>query len=119
MIAIVRGGGRSLIRLGESCHHPRWVSAPLDRVPPASVHLLARRRVHSNESRLEQEVSMATVAGVDIRGAVEGRAKEILTPEALEFVGRLQREFNPRREKLLRARSERAERLLRGERPTF
>ena len=62
---------------------------------------------------------MATVAGVEIHGAVEGRAKQILSPEAVEFVTRLQREFNPRREELLHARRERSQRILAGERPTF
>jgi malate synthase len=62
---------------------------------------------------------MATVAGVEIRGAVEGRAKEILSPEAVDFVTRLQRGFNPRREELLQARAERSQRILDGERPAF
>jgi malate synthase len=51
---------------------------------------------------------MATVAeGVDVRGPAEGRFAEILTREALDFVASLQREFNPRREELLRRRAER------------
>jgi malate synthase len=39
----------------------------------------------------------------------------MITPEALDFATRLHREFNPRREELLRRRAERRERLHRGE----
>ncbi|MBA2536284.1 MAG: malate synthase A [Actinobacteria bacterium] len=49
----------------------------------------------------------AALAGVDVRGPVEGRFAEILTPEAIEFVAALQREFNPVREDLLERRAER------------
>jgi malate synthase len=49
----------------------------------------------------------AALAGIDVRGPVEGRLAEILTPEALEFVASLQREFNPARESLLERRGER------------
>ena len=58
---------------------------------------------------------MATVAGVEVRGPVEGRAGEILVPEALELVGSLERELGPRREELLERRRERQARLDRGE----
>ena len=43
----------------------------------------------------------------------------ILTPEALAFVGDLQREFNPIRLELLAARVERQERIAGGELPDF
>ena len=49
----------------------------------------------------------AALAGVDVRGPVEGRFAEILTPEAIEFVAGLQREFNPAREEMLERRAER------------
>jgi malate synthase len=49
----------------------------------------------------------AALAGVDVRGPVEGRFGEILTPEALDFVASLQREFGPTRETLLQRRAER------------
>jgi malate synthase len=49
----------------------------------------------------------AAFAGVDVRGPVEGRFAEILTPEAIEFVASLQREFNSAREDLLERRVER------------
>ena len=49
----------------------------------------------------------AALEGIDVRAPVVGRFAEILTPEALEFVASLQREFNPTRESLLRRRAER------------
>jgi malate synthase len=49
----------------------------------------------------------AALAGIDVRGPVEGRFAEILTEEALEFVASLQREFNPTRRELLARRVER------------
>src|SRR5579864_5740979 len=62
---------------------------------------------------------MATTEHVDLKGPVEGRAAEVLTPEALDFVARLQREFGDRRLELLRARDERQARLDAGESPRF
>jgi malate synthase len=43
----------------------------------------------------------------------------VLTPEALDLVAALQRELGGRREKLLRARAERQERIASGELPAF
>jgi len=43
----------------------------------------------------------------------------VLSEEALGFVARLQRRFDPERERLLRARAERQERIAAGERPRF
>jgi malate synthase len=43
----------------------------------------------------------------------------VLTPEALDFVGRLHRQFNPTRERLLTRRDERRERIDRGEQLDF
>src|SRR5205823_13529926 len=54
-----------------------------------------------------------------LRGAMGPEWAVILTPEALQFVAALQREFNPRREELLRMREERKLRLDSGERPDF
>ena len=62
---------------------------------------------------------MVGVDGVEIRGAVEGRQQEILTPEALAFVADLHRRFRSRRQELLRARMEREDRLRAGEVPDF
>ncbi|HEX7020170.1 MAG TPA: malate synthase A [Gemmatimonadaceae bacterium] len=52
---------------------------------------------------------------VTVLGAPTAFSQRILTPDALDFVTRLHREFNPRREDLLRARSARWLRLTAGE----
>src|SRR5882762_9075805 len=62
---------------------------------------------------------MATTEQVALKGPNEGRFTEVLTPEALAFVGRLQREFGDRRLELLRRRDERQARLDSGELPEF
>src|SRR5437660_876025 len=62
---------------------------------------------------------MATTQQVQLKHKVEGRMGEVLTPQALEFVGRLQREFGGRRQELLRLRAERQTRLDAGEMPQF
>jgi malate synthase len=62
---------------------------------------------------------MKVLEGIRVRGEVEGRFAEVLTPEALAFVARLHREFNPVRKALLEARAERQARLDAGERPDF
>jgi malate synthase len=64
-------------------------------------------------------MSVAAVEGVVVRGPVEGPAGEILTPEALRFVGELQRTFGPARNELLQRRHERQARLDAGELPDF
>jgi malate synthase len=60
-----------------------------------------------------------TSSDVELRGPVEGRAAEILTPEALAFVGSLQREFGTERSRLLAAREERQAELDAGALPDF
>jgi malate synthase len=62
---------------------------------------------------------MATPSGIEVRGPVAGRAAEVLTPEALAFVARLQREFGPTRDALLRRRAERQAELDAGAVPDF
>ena len=62
---------------------------------------------------------MIQVEGVDVRGPIEGRQKEILTAEALAFVAELHRRFNGRREELLQARADRQARIEAGETPDF
>ncbi|KAJ1720562.1 Malate synthase, glyoxysomal [Coemansia erecta] len=47
------------------------------------------------------------VSGVQVLGKVVGKQAEILTPEALTFVAKLHRLFNPTRKQLLLAREER------------
>jgi malate synthase len=61
----------------------------------------------------------ARVHAVEITGPVEGRAKEILSREAVAFVATLQRQFIPRREELLARRYERQAALDAGEQPDF
>ena len=58
---------------------------------------------------------MAATEEVQLKGSVEGRASEVLTPRALEFVAKLHREFAGRRQELLRLRAERQTRLDAGE----
>jgi malate synthase len=62
---------------------------------------------------------MVDVAGVEVRGAVEGRSAEVLTPDALDFLAELQRRFNPARKQLLERRRERQGRFDAGEDPDF
>ncbi len=62
---------------------------------------------------------MPSLAGIEVRGPVEGRFAEVLTPEALTFVARLAREFGSARETLLRRRAERQAELDAGTRPEF
>ncbi|MFN3521657.1 MAG: malate synthase A [Phenylobacterium sp.] len=56
---------------------------------------------------------------IEIKAPVEGRAAEVLTPEALAFLGELHRRFNGRRLELLAARAERQKRYDAGEKPDF
>src|SRR5579859_3735552 len=62
---------------------------------------------------------MGTAEQVEVKGPVEGRAVEVLTPQALEFVARLQRKFGDRRIELLKLRAERQKRIDSGELPDF
>jgi malate synthase len=62
---------------------------------------------------------MAVGSGVEVLGEVRGRGREILTPEAIDFISKLQREFNPRRLELLEQRVERQQRIDAGELPGF
>ncbi len=58
---------------------------------------------------------MATHTGLELRASDDRTFDDILTPDALEFVASLQREFGRRRTELLRARAERRARLAAGE----
>jgi malate synthase len=62
---------------------------------------------------------MLLVESVDLLAPVRGRAGQVLSPDALEFVAGLHRTFNPRREELLEARAERQRRITAGELPDF
>jgi malate synthase len=57
--------------------------------------------------------------GVEVLAPVEGRMREVLTPEALGFVASLQREFGPTRRALLQRRAERQAELDAGATPDF
>jgi malate synthase len=63
--------------------------------------------------------NLTAVAGVEIRGPVDERSGEILTPAALEFVAKLHRQFRETRNRLLHARTERQARFDAGELPDF
>ncbi len=65
------------------------------------------------------ETAVATLETIEVRGERKPQWDAILTPEALQFVARLQRRFNPRREELLARRQERIRRLDAGELPDF
>src|ERR1700682_932637 len=62
---------------------------------------------------------MDTTEQIVLNGPNQGRSTEVLTPEALAFVARLQREFGARRLELLQKRDERQARLDAGESPQF
>src|SRR5205085_8389829 len=59
------------------------------------------------------------VEGVEVRGRMEPGFEQILTPEALAFVARLQRELAPTREALLARRGERQREIDAGATPDF
>src|SRR6185503_20628130 len=56
---------------------------------------------------------------VQVSGRVSPEFAEILTPEALEFVAKLHRRFEPRRQELLAARAKRQIEFDRGVLPDF
>ncbi|MFM8338843.1 MAG: malate synthase A, partial [Fluviibacter sp.] len=64
-------------------------------------------------------MSLKLPAGVQINAPINARYEEILTPEALEFVAKLHRAFEPRRQELLKKRVERQARIDAGEMPDF
>lgn len=57
--------------------------------------------------------------GIEVHGSVSGDFAGILTTEAIEFVGRLAREFEPRRRELLEARKKRQLEIDNGKLPDF
>src|SRR5215467_8639146 len=63
--------------------------------------------------------TVEVVEGLEVLGPVSEEQAEILSPEALDFFSVLQREFNPRRIRLLRQRELRQQALDRGETPGF
>jgi malate synthase len=65
------------------------------------------------------QTSFTAPAGVVVRGPLEPRFAEILTPDALAFVAELHRKFDGRRVQLLQARTARQARISAGELPDF
>ena len=59
------------------------------------------------------------MAEVRVVGESVPDTERVLTPDAVEFLGRLAREFEPRRQEILHARRERAVRVAGGERLDF
>jgi len=57
---------------------------------------------------------MAEPAGVEITGPISARFDEVLTSDAIEFLGALHREFDSRRRDLLGARATRYEEIANG-----
>ena len=59
------------------------------------------------------------MTSIEVSGPPVDRSAEVLTPDALEFVADLQRQFGARRAELLAARRTRRERIAAGERPAY
>ncbi|MDD2873532.1 MAG: malate synthase A [Azoarcus sp.] len=64
-------------------------------------------------------MSLNLPQGMQINAPIEARFDEILTPDALAFVAKLHRAFEPRRRELLQARIDRQARIDAGEMPDF
>jgi malate synthase len=64
-------------------------------------------------------LDMIERTAAQVAGPVDGRAAEVLTPEALAFLADLHRKFDKRRRDLLAARLERQQRFDAGETPDF
>src|SRR5471030_2366542 len=74
------------------------------------------------DTPMTQSTTQSIIAlpeGMEITGEIKPGYEQVLTPAALALVARLTRAFEPRRQQLLAARSERARRLDAGERPDF
>src|SRR5690349_10070641 len=57
--------------------------------------------------------------GIEVLGEVSPAFAAVLTPEALDFVARLHRAFDARRQELLRRREQRQAELVAGKLPDF
>ncbi len=68
---------------------------------------------------MTNSTSETTAAAAQVNGPPVQRAEQILTPEALAFVGELQRRFGARRDELLARRGERREQAARTGRLDF
>src|SRR5512138_176613 len=73
-----------------------------------------------NQGRLQVMDALRPLPnGVTVTGPITSDYAAILTPDALNFVARLQRGFNVRRLELLQQRAERQQKIDRGELPAF
>lgn len=68
---------------------------------------------------MSSQATQTLPQGIEINGQITPEFAEILTPEALNFVAKLARQFQPRREELLQRRYERQTRIDAGEMPDF
>lgn len=71
------------------------------------------------DNRSESLNSLLEKEGIRVTGETTSSFAEILTPEALRFVARLQRRFGPTREELLQKRVERQAEIDSGKMPDF
>jgi malate synthase len=69
--------------------------------------------------RNQRRMQSTLPAGLRITAEITPQFTEILTPEALAFVAKLQREFGPRRDQAMHARQDRQSRFDAGELPDF
>jgi malate synthase len=72
-----------------------------------------------NRDTSVQSLAALNPPGVQIRGRVDAEAAEILTPQALDFLARLTRQFETRRRELLALRVERQRERDEGTLPDF
>ena len=69
---------------------------------------------------LQQQLNESLAAeGIEIQGRVTAEYAEILTPEALRFLAKMAREFEPTRRELLDRRVARYEEIKAGRLPDF
>src|SRR5438067_10075658 len=69
----------------------------------------------TTRSNMAKESRSPLPTGVEVLGEITPAFSEILTPQALTFVARLQRQFDARRKQCLDYRQERQRRLDQGE----
>jgi malate synthase len=65
------------------------------------------------------ETLSETLIGVQVKAPLHPTFRRILTPDALQFIGRLHRKFNEKREQLLAARDVRQQEIDNGKLPDF
>jgi malate synthase len=68
---------------------------------------------------MSSQITDTLPQGLEIKGQITPEFAEILTPEALAFVAKLARQFQPRRAELLQRRQDRQVRIDGGEMPGF